>query len=85
MDTFIHFCKKLIEEENIDELQVCYEEYKHEPFAWDYVFQKIYLHACLKKKKVIADWLQTLFSNFDPIQQIALRQMFSYGRYLMAK
>jgi hypothetical protein len=29
--------------------------------------------------------MDSLFGLMDPIQQIALRQMFSYGRYLMAK
>ena len=85
MNAFIQECKHMIDEENLDELQSLYEEYKYEPYAWDYAFQKIYLHACLKKKKPITEWLQTLFPSFDPIQQMALRQMFSYGRYLLAK
>jgi ornithine decarboxylase len=39
----------------------------------------------IKKRRDIAEWLQTLFPQFDPITQIAYRQMFSYGRYLLAK
>lgn len=48
------------------------------------LFQKIYLHACLHKRHAIAAWLQdTVYPALDPIAQIALRQVFSYGRFLL--
>lgn len=53
--------------------------------AWDFIFQKVYLHASLKKQKSICEWLDTIFTELDPIQQIALRQLFSYTRYLLQK
>ncbi len=50
------------------------------------LFHRVYLHACLKKKKEIAEWLETsVFPTLCPIQQIALRQIFSYGRHLLSK
>ncbi len=52
---------------------------------WDYIFQKVYLHACLKKQKPIVDWLMLVFTELPPIQQIAVRQIFSYGRTLLAR
>jgi hypothetical protein len=53
---------------------------------WPFIFQKVYLHACLKGQTAIATWLQTaMYPLMDPIQQIALRQIFSYGRYLLSK
>lgn len=52
---------------------------------WPYVVQKCYLHACLKKKKEAAEWFQGLFVGFDPIQQIAYRQTFAYGKHLLEK
>jgi hypothetical protein len=85
MNSFLKDCKTLIEKDNLEGLQEFYMEYSDENFPWEYVYQKLYLHACLKKKPRIVAWLDGLFSSFDPIQQIALRQMFSYGRYLMAK
>jgi hypothetical protein len=85
MENFIKNCKLLIEENNLDCLQDYYLENKDEPFAWEYAYQKIYLHACLKKKPMIVEWMKGLFETFDPIQQIALRQMFYYGKYLLAK
>lgn len=51
-----------------------------------YLFHRLYLHACLKGQPTIADWLTTaLFNNMDPIQQIALRQIFPYGRLLLSR
>lgn len=83
--SFIQMCKEMIERDNLEGLQEFYTEYGEEPFAWDYVYQKLYLHACLKKKVRIVEWLRDIFSEFGPIQQIALRQMFPYGKYLLAK
>ena len=50
------------------------------------LFQAVYVHACLKKKRDIAIWLETIvYPTMDPIQQIALRQVFSYGKYLLKR
>ncbi len=82
--------KQMVERENLVGL--------HEYFAmvltgeldsaadWDYLFQKVYLHACLKKKNVIAEWLEKeVFPQLPPIQAMAIRQVFPYGRYLLKK
>ncbi len=53
--------------------------------AWDHVYQKVYLHACLKKRRRFVDWMNQLFEMLDPIEKIALRQTFAYGRYLLNK
>ena len=53
--------------------------------AWDFVFQKIYLHAALKKQKEICQWLDTIFTQLNPVTQVALRQMFAYARHLLQK
>lgn len=85
MESFIKDCKQMIANNNLSGLQEYYSEHMDQEFAWEYVYQKLYLHACLKKKVAIVEWMQGLFSAMDPIQQIALRQMFSYGKYLLAK
>ena len=82
--------KPFINKGNLDGLKEQWVEYRTETdfgreIAWDFVFQKIYLHAALKKQKAICEWLDTVFTEFDPIQQIALRQMFSYARHLLNK
>ena len=57
-----------------------------QPLDWPTVFHRVYLHACLKGKHESAQWMQTvLFPAMDPIQQIALRQIFPYGRVLLQK
>lgn len=85
MNSFLKDCKTLIEKENLEGLQEFYAENASENYPWEYIYQKLYLHACLKKKHKIVEWLNCMFEQFDPIQKIALRQMFSYGRYLLAK
>lgn len=82
--------KPLINEGNLDYLVTQWKEYTNETefdreVAWDFIYQKIYLHAALKKQKHICEWLDTIFTQFNPIQQIALRQMFSYARHLLNK
>ncbi len=85
MESFLKEGKAFINEDNLEALVELYTEHSQENYAWEYVYQKLYLHACLKKKREIVEWLKSLFPQFDPIQQIALRQMFSYGKYLLAK
>jgi hypothetical protein len=85
MEGFLKQCKTLIEKDNLEGLQEFYLENQGENYAWEYVYQKLYLHACLKKKHRIVEWMRPLFDQFDPIQQIGIRQMFSYGKYLLAK
>ena len=89
-DDLIREVKPLVEQGDLQTLKLKWEEYHEDTdfgreLAWDYLFQKIYLHAALKKKQDICQWLDDLFLTFDPIQQIAMRQMFSYARYLLRK
>ena len=81
--------KPYINEGNLDGLKEQWDEWVNTDFgreiAWDFIFQKVYLHAALKKQKLICKWLDTIFIELDTIQQIALRQMFSYARHLLNK
>jgi hypothetical protein len=55
-----------------------------EPIDWVYLFQKVYLHACLRRRTDVASWFQEVcFQQLDAIQQIAVRQVFAYGRHLL--
>jgi len=81
--------KPFVNNGNLDGLKKKLNEYKEIDFereiAWEFIFQKIYLHAALKKQKHICEWLDTIFVEFDPIIKIGLRQMFSYANYLLNK
>ncbi len=89
-DELIQTCKGWIDLKNTVGLQTCIlemmeTEYPREP-DWPYIFHRVYLHACLKGHKDAAAWLQTtIYPKMDPIQQIALRQIFPYGRVLLQK
>lgn len=51
-----------------------------------YLFHRLYLHSCLKGQGDIAQWLiGALYNNMDPIHQIALRQIFPYGKLLLSR
>jgi hypothetical protein len=78
--------KLLINNGDLAGLKEHWAEYQETDFgqeiAWDYVFQKVYLHACLKKKLVIINWFMELYTLFNPIVQIAMKHVFLYGKYL---
>ena len=86
--SIIQDCKVFIKDNNLHALQEFYGELQESEFDaqpnWPTIFQAVYIHACLKKRKEIAQWLAGLFAQFDPITQIAYRHVFSYGRYLLA-
>jgi hypothetical protein len=60
-------------------------EFEVQPdMSW--VFQKVYIHACLKGKRDVSEWLKSVFEEHaDPIQKIAYRQTYAYGNYLLQK
>lgn len=88
MNQIITELKNLVANSNLPSFQIylqyIYETEKDSDFDMSFVFQKVYLYACLKKKKDIADWMENIaFTYLSPIQQIAIRQLFSYGHYLL--
>jgi hypothetical protein len=82
----IRDCKKYVEENNLDYLKEYLQNILQDDREHDYpvIFQKIYLHACLKGKRDVAEWLtNSVYPIMEPIQKIALRQVFSYGNHLL--
>ncbi len=79
--------KSFVERGDLQGLQHAFKELEADVGIVDmgWLFQKVYLHACLKGQGDIAEWLEkTVFPTLDPIAQIALRQGFAYGRHLLA-
>ncbi len=73
----------MVERNNLEGLQEQLETYRDEEgIPWDSLFKDVYLHACLKKKPDVIKWMEALYEQMPPLQKIALRQTFSYGRYL---
>ena len=53
---------------------------------WAVLFYRVYLHACLKGRKAIAEWLENdVYFRLDTQTQIYLRQIFPYGHTLLRK
>lgn len=89
-DHIIQICKRYIDGGYIYAIQDYYRELLITEFErtpdWPYIFHRVYLHACLRGRENISSWMATqLYPTMDPIQQIALRQIFPYGRVLLAK
>jgi len=87
-DHIVNTIKPIINKGEIRALKELWIEYRyHTEFprkiAWDYVFQKVYIHAALKKQKVICEWLDEVFLEFDPIIQISMRYIFPYAQTLL--
>ena len=79
--------KHIINTGDLYEFQELAQHYleSEEQIAWDYVFQKVYLHAALKKREDVTKYMDTLYPHLGSIEQIHIRQMFSYARYLLRK
>ena len=80
--------KQLVEAGDLDGLKLFYADLRNSDVtvASDWLFQKVYLHACLKKKQPIVDWMMEIYNNeLDDITKISLKQMFPYGRWLLAR
>ena len=85
-EAFVLECKEFINKGELEGLQLFVLDYLEDTkIAWEYVIQKLYVHACLKKQPAIAAWITEQIARLDPIQQIAIRQMFPYGRWLLAR
>jgi len=91
-DTLIFDIKNIINKGDLTALQTHYADlqngydWSERAPDWPYVLQKVYLHACLKRRRDMATWLEGLFvSVMDPIQQIAYRHTLNYGRVLLRK
>ncbi len=88
MSVTLRDIKHLIGRGDLAGVQAIYSELRRaddSDIDWVTLFKECYLHACLKKKPLIAAWFEEIFKEFDPIAQIALRQIFAYGRHLLRK
>lgn len=91
-ESIIQECKKYITKESADLLSIQEfwtelqnSEYEFQP-DWSYIFQKVYLHACLHGHRTVAEWLRKEFeSKANQMDIIAYRQTYSYGEVLLRK
>jgi len=86
-DSYIHSLSKLIFEDNlVDFIDLTSELYNESSFDIAYVFQKVYLYACINKKIRFVEWLEKVgYTYLTPIQSISIRHLFKYGNFLLKK
>ena len=86
VDDIIHAFKEYINKKDTEGFESFLLEIQDDyDGVWDYIFKKIYIHACLKKNQPIVDILLKRYEELSEIERIAIRQVFPYGRYLLAK
>lgn len=90
--SIIQTCKVAINANDLAELKGIYEDAMSTDWApapppdWAFILQKVYIHACLKKQRDAAAWLEHLFlTRLDPISRIAYKHTINYGHVLLRR
>ena len=86
-DKIIREAKYHIENKQYDSLQNLYtdlmritsKEYRPN---FEYIFQKIYLYACIKGDKEVIEWMKKIYDTFGDVEKIALKPTLIYGKYI---
>jgi hypothetical protein len=88
MNDIVREIKYLINLDKLDALQMLYQDLQEQhsnkeyKYNFEYLWQTAYIHACLKKRIKIKDWLFHLYESMDDIQKIALKPNLIYGKYV---
>lgn len=83
-EDIVRILKRLVDNGDVTAIAEAVQDIPFHELPMDYIILKVYLHACLKKQREIAEWIFNQAENrLDPIQMIAIRQMASYGRRLL--
>lgn len=85
MKTILAIAKRYITLDDLTSLMDLFNSIQDTNIDWQFLFKECYIHACLKKKEGIVEWLKTMYETFDPVSKMGLRHVFPYGRYLLAK
>ena len=89
--SIIQYCKSLVDDNNLPLLQCYYNQLTNDTIFdvqpnWDYIFQRVYLHACLRKRRDVAEWMKVeIYPTLNDIQRTSIRHVFAYGKHLMNK
>lgn len=78
----------LIKENNVEELSNVYESVREQDLSFDmgYVFQKLFLKACLYGNRDTISWFFFIYKrDLTDMSKIAYRHTLYYGKYLIKK
>ena len=88
-DKLINEFKYYIDNEKYDSLYELYtsiieryDETKEYRCNYEYIFQKVYLYACIKGKHEIIDFMKSIYETFGDVEKIALKPTIIYGKYI---
>jgi hypothetical protein len=57
--------KSYVETDDLISAQTFLAGLVDEDLTWDYLYQKVYLHACLKKRHAFVEWMNTVFETLE--------------------
>ena len=49
----------------------------------EYLFTQVFLSSCTHQKPEIIYWLYMIYLSMDPVAQVALKHVFTYGKYII--
>tara|TARA_A100001015_G_C14970497_1_gene704888 strand:+ start:255 stop:572 length:318 start_codon:yes stop_codon:yes gene_type:complete len=77
----------LIKENNVYELEIIYKQILEEENNFDlgYLFQKLFLKACIYGNKETILWFINIYNNMDFISKSAYKHTLNYAKYLIKK
>ena len=52
---------------------------------YEYIFQKVYLYACIKGETEVINFMKSIYDNFGIVEKIALKPTIIYGKYITKK
>lgn len=87
-NNYIKDIKTFIEEGDLDSIKDILKDIinmlktKEYRINYEYIWQKCYLHCCLKKKTNIKDFFDEIYKSFDDVTKIALKPTMIYAKYL---
>lgn len=77
--------KHLIKTNNLIELQKAYHNIIENQIniSIPYLYKEVFYYSCQLGNEKIIKWLTEVYNNMEDINQISLRQIFPYGKYLL--
>lgn len=85
----IRTAKDIVERQTLQEFTTFVQELMEaglspEP-SWHYILQRVYLHACLKQKREIVNFLERLVATESRLQSLGWKSTVAYGKTLLTK
>lgn len=88
IDVYIREATEMIKQNNIVQLASVYEYIQSQDdleFDITFLFQKLFLNACLYGNSSTIEWFLSLYSKLPATSVIAIRHTLVYGKYLIKK